>query len=241
MTQTAMQYQLFGGAAGDDGRFQETFVIYHDEVIRHAFVCAEILSAQPFALGISHGWRPASRPMRVTAGVGARLCEINGQPAWQSYEAFAADMGKTIDDKQSSVFLMSHLLGVPYAPEQYKLRVPLWKESDGSLICAAEVPEGALAHIMESEDASIIQSGQRAVELARAQLGDVPLAGALVFECVATRLKLGPQFAQEVQGIQHALGDAPFVGCNSYGQLARVSGEFTGLMDATALVCLIPA
>ncbi len=149
-------------------------------------------------------------------------------------------MGTEVDDTQASAFLMSHILGVSYAPEQYKLRVPLWKEPDGTLVCAAEVPQGALTRIMAAEDEAIIRSGQHAVELAQARLGSVPYAGALVFECVATRLRLGGQFAEEVAGMKQALGDVPFIGCNSYGQLARVSGEFTGLMDATALVCLIP-
>jgi hypothetical protein len=240
MMQTAMQYQLFGGAAGDDARFQETFVFYHDEVLTKAFVCAEVLSPQPLALGISHGWRPASRPLRVTAGEGPCLQEINGLPAWELYEEFADEIGTVVDEQHASAFLMNHILGISYAPEQYKLRVPLWKQPDGSLMCAAEVPAGALAHIMRTEEVSMIASGKRAVELAQARLETTRYAGALVFECVATRLKLGGQFIQEVDGIKQALGPVPFVGCNSYGQLARVSGEFTGLMDATALVCLIP-
>ncbi len=241
MAQTAMQYQLFGGAAGDDAQFKETFVFYHDQVLRNAFVCAEVLSVQPLALGIRHGWRPASRPLRITAGEGARLREINGMPAWELYEEFADQVGVAIDDTQTSAFLMNYILGVPYAPDQYKLRVPLWKEPDGSLICAAEVPEGALTRIMETEDQAVIQSGRSAVELAQAHLGNTPYAGALVFECVATRLRLGAQFSEEIEGMKQVLGDVPLVGCNSYGQLARVSGEFTGLMDATALVCLIPS
>ncbi len=240
MTQTAMQYQLFGGAAGDDAQFKETVVFYQGEILTNSFVCAEVLSAQPMALGFSHGWQPASRPLRVTAGEGARLQEMNGQPAWELYEEFADEAGTDVDDEQASEFLMNHILGVRYAPEQYKLRVPLWKEPDGSLMCAAEVPEGALTHIMKTENRSMIQSGQRAVEAARSHLGTEQFAGALVFECVATRLKLGAQFTQEVEAMKQALGQVPFIGCNSYGQLARVQGEFTGLMDATALVCLIP-
>lgn len=240
MAQTAMHYQLFGDAAGDDAQFTETFVFYQDTVLTNAFVCAEVLSAQPLALGLRHGWRPASRPLRITAGEGARLQEINGLPAWELYEEFANQVGTEVDDTRASAFLMSHILGVSYAPEQYKLRVPLWKEPDGTLVCAAEVPQDALTRIMAAEDEAIIRSGQHAVELAQAHLGSVPYAGALVFECVATRLRLGGQFAEEVAGMKQALGDVPFIGCNSYGQLARVSGEFTGLMDATALVCLIP-
>lgn len=241
MTQTGMQYQLFGGAAGDDGRFQQTFVFCNDAVLTDAFVCAEVLSEQPFAIGISHGWCPASRPLRVTDSTGMHLHEINGRTAWEIYEEFAQENGLSVVQDNPSAFLMEHLLGVAYAPEQYKLRVPLWKQPDGSLVCAAEVPSGALARIMRAEDHSILQSAKQAVKLAQTRLGDKPIAGALLFECVATRLKLGENFPREIDLMKESLGNVPFVGCNSYGQLARVHGEFSGLMDATALVCLIPA
>lgn len=241
MTQTGMQYQLFGGAAGDDGCFQKTFVFYNDEVLTDAFVCAEILSEQPFAIGLRHAWCPVSRPLRVTDSAGMQLHEINGRSAWEIYEEFAQLQNIPIAQENPSVFLMNHLLGVAYAPEQYKLRVPLWKQPDGSLVCAAEVPSGALARIMRAEDSSILQSARQAVKLAQERLGDMPIAGALMFECVATRLKLGARFADEIALMKEALGTLPFAGCNSYGQLARVHGEFSGLMDATALVCLIPA
>lgn len=240
MTQTAMQYQLFGGAAGDDARFKETFVFCNDEILTGGFVCAEVLTEKPMGIGISHGWRPASRPLRVTAADGAVLRELNGRPAWELYEEYAATLGTRVSEDQASSFMMDHLLGVVSACERYKLRVPLAKAEDGSLFCAAEVPDGALVRIMEAEKTSIIQSGGKAVELAKRGCEDERIAGALVFECVATRLKLGAQFRQEVESMTQSLGAAPLMGCNSYGQLARVKGEFTGLMDATALVCLVP-
>jgi hypothetical protein len=71
------------------------------------------------------------------------LQEINRLPAWELYEEFADEIGTVVDDQHASAFLMNHILGITYAPEQYKLWVPLWKEPDGSLMCAAEVPAGA--------------------------------------------------------------------------------------------------
>lgn len=240
VSQTAMQYQLFGGAAGDDGRFEQTFVFHNDEVVTDAFVCAEVLSPQPMAIGIRHGWRPVSEPLRVTGSDGAVVKELNGRVAWDVYREFAIHHGDSVDDDDASAYLMDHLLGVAYLPDEYKLRVPLLKRPDGSVVCAAEVPEGSLVRIMEAEDHSIVDSGGEAIRLARESLAGRAVAGALVFECVANRLKLGEQFAQEVSSMRQALGEIPLAGCNSYGQLARVTGSFTGLMSSTTLVCLVP-
>src|SRR5262249_10972568 len=142
---------------------------------------------------------------------------------------------------RESEFLMNHIVGIRVA-DGHKLRVPLFKNADGSLGCAAEVPEGSLIHIMEADDADIIQAGTVAVGRAPQQADDgTKSAGTIACECVATRLKLADAFANEVAATAASLRPTPLVGCASFGQLARIRGEFSGLMDATSLVCLIPA
>lgn len=239
MLQTEMQYQLFGGAAADDTRFEKTFVFCNDQVLSEGFVCAEVLSTEPFGIDLSHGWGPSSTPMRVTKSEGLVLHELNGRPAWELYEEYIEGNRLDVSMEQTGVFLLNRILGI-VSGNDHKLRVPLKKNSDGSLYCAAEVPQGAVVQIMESDDISTISSGGIALERARKKLGDQSVAGALVFECVATRLRLGEKFAQEVASMQSALGCSPLMGCNSYGQLARIHGQFSGMMDATALACVIP-
>lgn len=240
MTQTAMQYQLFGAAAGDDAQFKQTYAFCNDEVLSGGFVCAEVLSQKPFRIAMRHGWRPASKPMRVTSAEGALLKEINGLPAWEAYRQFASERGLPLGEENAGPFLMSHLLGIRLS-DGHKLRVPLLKNADGSLRCAAEVPTGCMVQIMEKDDGAVAKSGVEALKLAREAASDGAVAGALVCECVATRLLLGERFADEVRLMEDYLRPHPVLGLNSYGQLARITGDFSGMMDATALVCLIPA
>jgi hypothetical protein len=240
MIQTAMQYQLFGAAAGDDVQFKRTYAFCNDEVLSGGFVCAEVLSRKPFRIAMHHGWRPASQAMRVTSAEGALVKEINGLPAWEVYRRFAEQRGLKVTEENAGPFLMSHLLGIRLA-EGHKLRVPLFKSADGSLRCAAEVPQGCMVQIMEKDDSAVTESGVQALRRAREAASDGEVAGALVCECVATRLLLGERFADEVRLMEDYLRPHPVLGLNSYGQLARIQGDFSGMMDATALVCLIPA
>jgi hypothetical protein len=138
MVQTALQYELVGGAAGDDAKFQKTPVFYQDEVIRDAFVCAEILSASPLGLGISHGWNPIGPTMRVTRSQGLAVKEINGRPALDIYREFAAQQGITLEGDAVVPFLMEHIIGWLYQEGDQKLRVTLWPLEDGSIVCASE-------------------------------------------------------------------------------------------------------
>lgn len=240
ISHTGMQYQLFGGAAADDLKFHRTFVFHNRRVLTGAFVCAEILSEKPFSIAFSHGWVPAGPVLRVTAAEGAVLRELNGMPAWDAYLEFAAEQGLPAPAAGAEApFLMRHILGMQ-VPGGHKLRVPLFKNADGSLGCAAEVPEGALVQIMQSNDLAILAGGESAVRRAAGADGP-PLAGALVVECVATRLHLGERFSDQVGTTARSVDPAHMIGCASFGQLARVDAEFSGLMDATSLVCLIPS
>jgi len=63
---------------------------------------------------------------------------------------------------------------------------------------------------------------------------------ALFFDCVATRLRMGAAFGVEMDALQHALGDIDYAGCNTYGQIARADGQFSGFHNCTATIALLP-
>ena len=61
-----------------------------------------------------------------------------------------------------------------------------------------------------------------------------------MFDCVATRLRLGRAFEDELRACASLLDPAGFVGCNTYGQIARSEGQVSGFHNCTAVVCLLP-
>lgn len=239
MLQSHMQYQLFGAAAADDVTFQKTQIFVNDRVLSNAFVCAEVLSEKPFSIVARHGWTPVEGPYRVTRAEGAVLHELNGKPAWDIYRQFAAKHGIDIPADGESSFLMQNILGIE-SQGCHKLRVPLALNADGSLACAAELHEGELVFIMNRQDTAVLDGGKRALAQAKQQTKTDQFAGALVCECVATRLQLGDEFFTEIQATASQLDPMRVMGLASYGQLARADGEFTGLSCATSLVCLVP-
>jgi len=127
------------------------------------------------------------------------------------------------------------LAGIPF--QVWRLR-PL---DDGSVLCASEVPEGSLISLMKATDQSVIETSGRASRLALGRLEGSPPAGMIAFECVSQRLRVGEAgVGQQLMRVKNVVGAVPFAGCHGYGQLARTRGAFTGLMSASALVCLFP-
>ncbi|MBA2239294.1 MAG: FIST C-terminal domain-containing protein, partial [Lysobacter sp.] len=123
----------------------------------------------------------------------------------------------------------------------YRLRVPLALDENGGVHCAAEVPEQARVFIMKTTAASAAVAAARATEAAVGALGSHKPGAALFFDCVATRLRTGSEFGFELAIVAKALAGAPFVGCNTYGQIARSDSQFSGFHNCTAVVLALPS
>lgn len=236
---TAGTYQFFGGGAGDDAKFQNTHVFFGTQAYSDAAVALEILSNKPVGVGVAHGWQPASDGMRVTDAAGMCLISVNAIPAVEIFEEHAEQTGQQLDPSDPLPFFLHNVIGIDSNNAQ-KLRVPLGINRDGSVPVAADVPAGSTIRIMSATGSSSAEAAARATRAALEQLQGHKPEVALFFDCVATRLRLGREFGGELQALQQELGSAQFGGFNSYGQIARAEGQFSGFHNCTAVVCIIP-
>lgn len=237
---TAAKYQFAGGGAGDDARFSRTHVFYGTEAFTDAVVALEMLSPKPLGVGVSHGWIPGSERFRVTEADGMRVISLNGMPAAEAFADYADATGQTFNRTDPLPFFLHNILGIQTA-EGHRLRVPLSVDGDDSVVCAAEIPAGAGVYIMKTTSQSAIDAATAATDAAVKALGGEKPGAALFFDCVATRLRIGDVFGYELDGVAHALGGARFVGCNTYGQIARSDGQFSGFHNCTAVLLVLPA
>lgn len=236
---TLGNYRFFGGGAGDDARFARTHVFCGTEAVTDAAVALEILSQKPIGVGVSHGWLPAGEPLRVTEANGATLVSLNAMPAVEVFEEHAEQTGQQFDRANPIPFFLHNVLGIDTGAG-YKLRVPLAVNDDGSIGCASDIPVGASVRIMKTTHESASEAAMKAARSALQQMNGSTPEVALFFDCVATRLRMGGEFGVEMDALQSALGDVPYVGCNTYGQIARSEGQFSGFHNCTATVALLP-
>lgn len=234
---TRGDYSFFGGGAGDDGKFVATSVFANREVLSDAVVALEIQSMRPIGIGVSHGWVPAGPGLRVTEAQGMRLVGLNGAPAVDAFVEHAEATGQRFDRDDPMPFFLHNIIGIA-GPEGHRLRVPMAVLDDGAIACAAEVPVGAIVHLMKTDNASAIHAAEAATRAALRALGPHAPAAGLVFDCVATRLRLGTEFERELGACAELLEPTTFIGCNTYGQIARAHGQFEGFHNCTAVVCL---
>jgi hypothetical protein len=230
-------YEIFGGGAGDNAQFSYTPVFSDTEVVTDAVVTLEIHSHKPFGIGVQHGWRPVSSPMHITRVKGMDLIELDDKPALEAFRTHAQESGQVFDEQNPLPFFLHNSLGIEGAG--YHLRVPISINSNGSIHCSTEIPTSGTVVIMSNDTSSITAARDATNEALRKLYGCKPAVG-LFFDCVATRIKLGTGFGCELAAVQNVLGDMPFAGCNTHGQIARYQGQFSSFHNCTAVVCLIP-
>lgn len=239
MVRTGGTYQLFGGGAADDAKFDQTHVFIGTEAHTDAIVVLEMLSKRPIGLGVRHGWQPSGPALRVTEAQGNRVVSLNAAPAVEVFEEHAQATGQAFNRADALPFFLHNVIGIETG-DGYKLRVPLTLDDDGSISCAAEVPVGATVRIMVADVASAAEAARQASQAALTGLEGGEHAGSLLFDCAATRLRLGREFGNELKAVAETLGSENFAGCNTYGQIARSTGQFSGFHNCTAVVCAIP-
>ncbi|MDQ3289248.1 MAG: FIST C-terminal domain-containing protein [Pseudomonadota bacterium] len=236
---TSGRYLLAGGGAGDDANFSRTHVFLGTQIHTNAAVALELLSMKPLGVGVGHGWEPSGTALRATEVEGMTVRGLNGLPAIEAFERHAEATGQVLDHGNPLPFFLHNILGVETG-DGYRLRVPLAFDEHGGVHCAAEVPEQARVFIMKTTAASAAVAAARATKAAVEALGDHKPGAAVFFDCVATRLRTGNEFGFELEMVANALAGAPFVGCNTYGQIARSDSQFSGFHNCTAVVLALP-
>ena len=125
---------------------------------------------------------------------------------------------------------------------EYKVRVPLSINADGSLNFVCNVPEGSVLKIMESPKDAQINSAKEAAQNAVDSLRGHKIAGVIIFDCVCRALILEDKFSQAIESIMEVIGkDIPIIGFETYGEIGMEAGQLSGFHNTTTSILLIPA
>jgi hypothetical protein len=221
-------FPVVGGSAGDDFKFKQTYQYGKGSVHTGDVIGVGLSGDFAFGIGVKHGWGVLGVPSRVTRSNGHIVHEIDGKPAMQLYEKYFGDRAKSIKEEVLATLAVSYPLGVktPGSEEDYLIRDPMFVDENGSITCAAEIPEGSEVRIMMGTRESAITMATQAAENARIQLGGKTPKAILIFNCIARKKLLGMRGGEEIDAIRSILGrDVPLIGFYTYGEQAPINGE----------------
>jgi hypothetical protein len=232
---------LVGGCAADLIEYEGTFQFFGDEngveVLSDAVVGAAIGSDAAMGIGVAHGWRKVGEPAVVTRSSGGELYELNGKPALDWYLAELNAPRSVIADMATfHAFAYQHPLGLSRRSGEDMRVIHDANGVDGHLTCLTDVPQGALVWVMEADETDLIGAVSQAHRAAIDELGGATPTGVVAFDCGARYASLGPAGAdREIAEMSRLIGDVPFAGFYTYGEIARTHGA-RGMHHLTLVV-----
>lgn len=220
-------FPVVGGAAGDDFAFVKTFQYLNDKVYSGSVVGLGFVGNFKIGIGVKHGWIPIGVPMKVTRSEGSVLHELDGKPAIAIYDDYFGESAKSLRTETLAKLAITYPLGMKSeGTEEMLIRDPITVDANGSITCAAEIPQGSEIQLMIGSREEAVKVAKVAAEKAIEQLdGAIPKA-VIIFNCIARNKLFGERKGEEISAIQEAVGkNVPLIGFYTYGEQAPLGGE----------------
>lgn len=223
-------FPVVGGAAGDDFQFEKTYEYCGEELVSGA--CAGVGLAGNFTIGIGvrHGWVPIGMPMKVTRAQGAVLHELDGKPAISIYEDYFGARADELRKEALARLAITYPLGlkIPEYQEEYLIRDPITVNENGSITCAAEIPEGSEVRLMIGSKEKAVEAAEDAARhlMREFETDRTKPKFVLMFNCIAREKLFAQKAGDEIRAVMSIIGsDVPLLGFYTYGEQAPLGGE----------------
>ena len=159
------------------------------------------------------GWKPLTRQFKVTKSAGNTLYELDGEPAFHTYQRFL--------NINNNDYLIANTLEFPLF-QDYKgldvLRCPLGLNKDGSLMMATEVPTGSNVRIAFGNPEAILNSIRQDGQT----VADFKPEAIQTFSCAARKAFWGDENISGETTVFN--GVAPISGFYGCGEFVRYNG-----------------
>lgn len=223
---------IFGGATGDQWRFQQTYQFCGTQVFSDAVPILLLAGDVCFSYGAVSGWTPISQAGIVTKSHGPTLYEIDGQPALEFYRRYLGNLPPSgeyplaVFATEGSDFCLQGC--VTYDPKL------------GSVTFFDHIPEQAIAKLTKASRDEILAASRTSFMHALETYPGTEPEVALFFSCGARRYLLGTRTQEEHQLIHTCLPHPiPYIGLYSYGEIAPAGYNSAGRIHNMTFVTLL--
>ncbi len=202
-----------GGKAGDNGRFERSYVFTEEGITDDGVACA-VLIGNLLTVYTEHSfcWEPIGKLMTVTEVKGNQLKAIDNQNVFDIYERY---LGKDVASNLPASAIQFPLI---IRKENMKLaRVPVGKVEGNSLVIDGNIHQGDVVQFGYGNVDMIIQRSLNIVS----GLRTLPIESIFIYSCMARKVFLQDMVQMELTPINDI---APSAGFFTYGEFYHSEG-----------------
>jgi len=205
---------MFGGLAGDDAHFIETFVFNHDLINKNGAVAIAFDTDLVKLRGLAtSGWVSIGSDKVVTKAIGNVVYTIDNEPALKVYKEHL----NISDDDLPEIGIEYPLLVKKDNREVLRAVTGIDKEQQ-SLVFAGTVPQDAIVTFSTSPGFEIIEHTIKDIKQFFKDSDKADLM--LLFSCMSRHRALGPVITEEIAEASHQAG-LPITGFFTYGEIGN--------------------
>lgn len=214
---------IWGGVAGDDFRFKESFVFTNGHLMNEGMIML-ILDAEKVTLTgqAAAGWKAVGTEKTITKANGNWIYEIDEKPAAEMVLKY---MGLNLTKAEAETVNPGGLVVFTVFRED---REPVMRSSvsfdwdNKSIFVSDSIKVGERIRLTLPADFDMIEKVTDDAKLIHKN--ELPGAEALLmFSCMGRLSQFGPMISDEINGVKNAFG-VPMAGFFSYGEFGRVTG-----------------
>lgn len=227
----------FGGAAGDDYAFSETFVFTNGKDSNKAMVCIALDESKVQINGIATcGWKPVGTEKLVTKSEGNHVFTVDNISVLDLTAKYGGIENVTPENDSLITEIAANF---PLQLQREKGDPVMWPGlvvdwSDRSYYTSGAVPQGSKVRFSLPPDFDVMEKVIKSVKNLKDTV--MPEADAVVvFSCAGRILSLGPLMSKELKGIKE-VWNVPMAGMFSNAELGRATGGNLEMHNLTTCV-----
>lgn len=228
---------IFGGMAGDDLNFKNTYVFNSKKSLNNGLVVLALNADKIEIKGLAtSGWQSIGATNTITKAAGNRIETINHQPALDFFLKFFGQFDQiNVRGKNVSTMSAQYPFQLERGAGTTVLRVPITvSETDRTIQLAGSVNSGDKFKFSISPGVEIAEQTVAEFEGFKAEM-QTPDA-LFLFSCKGRHAALGPFLEEEVTGI-YEHWNKPMIGFLSYGEFGNLKNGICEFHNETC--CLV--
>ncbi len=228
-----------GGLAGDDDRFEKSWVIVDGEM-RDSFITGVGLYGEDIHVshGSKGGWDILGIERLVTKAKDNILYELDSQPALEIYKSY---LGEQASKLPASGLLFPLQLKANSDSTESKVRTILAvNEEEQSITFAGDVPEGSYVTLMKANFDRLIDGATNAAKnISLGSYKDEDILS-IAISCIGRKLVLKQRVEEELEATLEVLPPkTKQIGFYSYGEISPLASGVCDLHNQTMTLTLI--